>query len=80
MTLDEQLIEAFESGNLGSSQTALVAGANPDTQSDGYLLLCTAASQANIDAVNLLLKHGATPDLRDAHGRMTPVMFAALSG
>jgi ankyrin repeat protein len=80
MTLDEQLIEAFESGNLGSAQTTLVAGANPDTQIDGYPLLCTAASQANVDAVKLLLQHGATPDLGDAHGRMTPVMFAALSG
>lgn len=80
MTLDEQLIKAFESGNLGSAQTTLVAGANPDTQIDGYPLLCTAASQANIDAVKLLLQHGATPDLGDTHGRMTPVMFAALPG
>lgn len=80
MTPDEQLVEALHLNNLVSARHELEAGTDPDTRIDGYPLLCTAASQASPAAVKPLLQYAPHPQSGDSHGRMTPVLFAAISG
>ena len=48
----------------------LRAGANPNEGAHGYTPLMNAASWVDLTAVQLLLKHGADPKLRNSRGQV----------
>jgi len=57
--------------------------ADPETAVDdagGYTALHQAAYYGNVDAVRVLLKHGANPRARDRKWRSTPAGWAAYAG
>jgi CHAT domain-containing protein len=77
----ERLFFAVRDGDIRTAAELLALGVSPDLweASSGMTLLHVAAHRGDIEAVSLLLDHGADPDLRD-HSRVTPLHAAAYHG
>lgn len=76
---DPALCDALERGDLARARERLAAGSNPDarwTRSDlGERVLHLAVWNRSVAAIELLLEHGATVDIRDRRGD-TPLLAA----
>lgn len=63
--VDARLVDAQDAGDAMALAAALGAGAHPDLlNARGSSMLMLAAYRGQLDHVDLLLRHGATPDLR----------------
>ncbi len=63
--VDERLVNAQDAGNAPDLEQALRDGANPNLlNGSGSSMLMLAAYRGQLGHVDLLLRHGATPDLR----------------
>ncbi|WP_069767598.1 ankyrin repeat domain-containing protein [Streptomyces sp. LUP30] len=75
------LYEACVQGAADVAHRLLEAGAPPDAESAGFgaegTPLCAAACWGHVEAVRILLAHGADPGLREDHGSgLTPLEWA----
>jgi ankyrin repeat protein len=67
-------------GALLTDEPSLVRAENPAAPHHGWTGLHTAAQQAHLDAVRLLLARGADPNAREAGDNTTPLHWAAARG
>ena len=78
-SLDIQLVEAAQHGNLERAVRLLQHGANPKARTeDGDSALIRAVERDDLKITEILLKSGADPDTRTQFD-MTPLMLAAQS-
>ena len=86
--LNEQLMEAAESGNAAQVKKLLDQGANPNymrgvggrkVSSGGYTVLMNAAHEGHLQVVKILLDHGAKVNLTDSLG-VTALIEASTFG
>lgn len=76
---ENSLVQAISNGDRGWLNGLLAGGANPNTPHRDTLPLHFAARRGQMDIVDLLCRHGADIDARDAQGR-TAVAQAVLAG
>jgi len=71
---------AFQNRKISTMELLLRNGASADTVLPiGWNLLSSSAISNRLDALKILLKYGANPNIRNKSGRRTPLMFACLS-
>ncbi len=76
---ENSLVLAISNDDRGWLHSLLAGGANPNAPHRDTLPLHFAARRGQMDIVDLLCRHGADIDARDAQGR-TAVAQAAMSG
>ena len=67
-------------GDLLAADPALVRATSPAASHAGWTGLHAAAKAGHVEAVRLLLDHGADPDAREAGDNTTPLHWAAAAG
>lgn len=68
--IDEAALRAIVDGDLARLRERITSGIDLDAQDTrrGYVLLHVAAQQVDVEAVRLLLRSGANPNVADAYG------------
>ena len=75
-SLDDQLLEAIDYGDLASIEYLLNRGADIEARDDyGYTALMSASLYGDVAAVELLLDRGADIEARDDYGHRPHVGF-----
>src|SRR5262249_31637506 len=68
-------------GNAAIIEMLINSGADPNAPiADGETPLMTASRTGNVEAVSVLLKHGAKTDAKEAKRGQTAIMWAAAEG
>jgi ankyrin repeat protein len=68
--IDEAALRAIADGDPAGLRESVTSGIDLDAQDSrrGYTLLHVAAQQVDVEAVRLLLRSGANPNVTDAYG------------
>ena len=78
--INDELIEAVESGDIENAQRFIAQGADVNAKDwHGCTILMVAALKGHIKLIELLINEGADLAMRDYNG-LTVLMYAALGG